>query len=286
VVVNDLGGALDGSGADSGPAEEVAASIRAAGGTAVACTESVASATGAAAIVTAALEHFGRLDGVLHNAGISTFNRIAELTDSQWEEMLGVHLNGAFYLTRAAWPHLARDRGRIVYITSAVGFYGVPEMGHYAAAKTGLLGLARVAAVEGAEEGIGVNLLGVAASTRMMDLAMADSPAQIEWFRRYMKPELPTAAAVWLLHPACDANGRAFQAFGPHMAEIFVAETAGYTDLEITPERFRDRFDELAERDSYWVPDGPDDFHSRTFGQIVAAGAEPPAASGKLAADV
>jgi NAD(P)-dependent dehydrogenase (short-subunit alcohol dehydrogenase family) len=285
VVVNDLGGALDGSGSDAGPAEETAAAIRAAGGSAVACTDSVATSAGAAAIVARAIDEYGCLDGVLHNAGISTFGPIAELTDEQWEQMLGVHLNGAFYITRAAWPHLAVDRGRIVYITSAVGFYGVPEMAHYAAAKTGLLGLSRVAATEGAADGIAVNLLGVAASTRMMDLAMADSPEQSAWFARYMKPELPTAAAVYLLHPECPASGRVYQAFGPHMAEVFVGETEGYTGFDVTPEIFRDRFGELEDRSSYWVPDGPDEFHARTFGYIVEAGAEAPAASDKLAID-
>jgi NAD(P)-dependent dehydrogenase (short-subunit alcohol dehydrogenase family) len=285
VLVNDIGGDIDGSGADAGPAEELAAQIRANGGRAAASTESVATATGASAIVDQAIEEFGRLDGVLHNAGISTFNPLGELGDEQWRQMLAVHLDGAFFITRAAWPHLARQGGRVVYITSAVGFYGVPEMAHYAAAKTGLLGLSRVAATEGAEHGIGVNLLGVAASTRMMDLAMEDSPEQVEWFARYMKPELPTAAAVWLLHPDCEASGRAYQAFGPHMSEIFVAETEGFTEFGLTPEGFRDRFGELGDRSRHWVPDGPDDFHARTFGYIVAAGAEPPAASGKLATD-
>jgi NAD(P)-dependent dehydrogenase (short-subunit alcohol dehydrogenase family) len=285
VLVNDLGGALDGSGGDRGPAEELAARIREAGGEAVANADSVAESAGADAIVAQAVAEFGRLDGVLHNAGISTFGPIAELTDEQWSQMLGVHLNGAFYITRAAWPHLARGGGRIVYITSAVGFYGVPEMAHYAAAKTGLLGLSRVAATEGAEAGIGVNLLGVTASTRMMDLAMADSPEQSDWFARYMKPELPTAAAVYLLHPECEASGRVYQAFGPHMAEVFIGETEGYTEFEVTPEVFRDRFGEIDDRSSYWVPDGPDEFHARTFGYIVAAGAEAPAASDKLAID-
>jgi NAD(P)-dependent dehydrogenase (short-subunit alcohol dehydrogenase family) len=285
VVVNDLGGALDGGGGDSGPAEAVAAKIRAAGGRAVASTDSVASSIGANAIVAKAIEEFGRLDGVLHNAGISTFATIDKITDEQWERMLGVHLFGGFYLTRAAWPHLSQGGGRILYISSAVGFYGLAEMAHYAAAKTGLIGLSRAAATEGRERGIAVNVLGVAASTRMMDLAMEDSPEQSQWFAKYMKPELPTAAAVWLLHPDCPASGQVYQAFGPHMAEVFMGETSGYTDFAVTPELYRDRFAELESREDSWVPDGPDDFHTRTFGFIVEAGAEPPAGSGKLSAD-
>jgi NAD(P)-dependent dehydrogenase (short-subunit alcohol dehydrogenase family) len=286
VVVNDLGGNLDGTGSDVQAAEVVAQQLRDRGGRAVASTASVATSAGANAIIAQAIKAFGRLDGLLHNAGISTLIPLAEITDEQWEQMLRVHLYGAFYLTRAAWPHLARHRGRILYISSAVGFYGVPEMAHYGAAKTGLIGLSRVAATEGRAAGIAVNVLGVAASTRMMDLAMVDSPKMTQWFARYMKPQLPAAAAVWLLHPQCPASGRIFEAFGPHMAEVLIGETSGYTRFGITAEDFRDHFDEIADRSGFIVPEGPDDFHARTFNFIVEAGAEPldaGAASGKLA---
>jgi NAD(P)-dependent dehydrogenase (short-subunit alcohol dehydrogenase family) len=275
VVVNDLGGSLDGSGSDNAPAEAVARQIRDLGGRAVTSTETVATSAGANAIVAQTIAEFGQLDGVLHNAGISTLVPLAQITDEQWEQMLRVHLYGAFYLTRAAWSHLAQRRGRILYISSAVGFYGVPEMAHYGAAKTGMIGLSRVAATEGRAAGIAVNVLGVAASTRMMDLAMVDSPKLTAWFAKYMKPELPSAAAVWLLHPQCPASGRIYEAFGPHMAEVLIAETSGYTKFGITPEDVRDHFDKITDRSQFIVPDGPDDFHARTFKFIVDAGAEP-----------
>lgn len=275
VIVNDLGGNLDGSGADSGPAEAVAQQIRDLGGHAVASTQTVATSAGANAIVAQAIDQFGRLDGVLHNAGISTLVPIAELSDEQWDRMLRTHLYGAFYLTRAAWPYLARQGGRILYISSAVGFYGVPEMAHYGAAKTGLIGLSRVAATEGRAVGIAVNVLGVAASTRMMDLAMVDSPKLTQWFARYMRPELPSAAAVWLLHHDCPASGQIYEAFGPRMAQVFIAETTGYTKFGITAEDFRDHFDKIEDQAEFIVPDGPDDFHARMFESIVKAGAEP-----------
>ena len=283
VVVNDLGGSPDGTGADTRPAELVAEQIRSEGGRAVASSDTVATAAGANAIVASAMSEFGRVDGILHNAGISTLIPLREISDGQWQRMLAVHLSGAFYLTRAAWPHLARSRGRVLYISSAVGFYGVPEMAHYGAAKSGMIGLSRVAAAEGREAGIGVNILGVAAASRIMDLAMADSPEQTDWFARYMKPELPSAAAVWLLHQDCQATGRIYQAFGPHMAEVFIAETKGVTSFDMTPEVFRDRFDDISDRSRYWEPDGADEFHAKTFDFIVEAGAERPASSGKLA---
>jgi NAD(P)-dependent dehydrogenase (short-subunit alcohol dehydrogenase family) len=283
VVVNDLGVAIDGSGSDDGPATALVAKIRELGGEAVANTDSVAESAGANAIIAAAVEAYGRLDGVLHNAGISNFGTLDAITDEQWATMLAVHLSGAFYLTRAAWPQLARDGGRLLYITSAVGLYGLAGMAHYAAAKSGLIGLSRVAAAEGAAVGVSANLLGVGASTRLMDLAMADAPEQAAWYAKYMRPELPAAAATWLLHPDCPASGRAYQAFGPHMAEIFVGETTGVTDLEITAEQVRDRWAEIGDHEETWVPAGPDDFHARSYGFVVEAGAEQPPGSDKLA---
>jgi NAD(P)-dependent dehydrogenase (short-subunit alcohol dehydrogenase family) len=265
VVVNDLGSSLDGTGSDNELARSAADQINAMGrGRALASTQTVATSAGANSIVAEAIQEFGRVDGVLHNAGISTLVPLAQLSDEQWDQMLRVHLYGAFYLTRAAWCHLAVRGGRILYITSAVGLYGVAEMAHYGAAKTGLIGLARVAATEGQAAGISVNLLGVAASTRMT-----------EWFSRYMKPELPSAAAVWLLHPECRVTGRIFEAFGPRMAEVLIAETGGYPQFGITAEEFRDHFSEITARDELIVPDGPDEFHGRMFDIIVKAGAEP-----------
>jgi NAD(P)-dependent dehydrogenase (short-subunit alcohol dehydrogenase family) len=184
VPVNDLDTDVDGDGSDAGPAEAVVQQIREMGGRAVASRHSVATSDGANAIVAQAVAELGHVDGLLHNAGISTLVPLAEITDKQWDQMLRVHLYGAFYLTRAAWPHLARRRGRILYISSAVGFYGVSQLAHYGAAKAGMIGLSRVAATEGCAIGIAVNLLGVAASTRMMDLAMTDSPKMTQWFAK------------------------------------------------------------------------------------------------------
>jgi NAD(P)-dependent dehydrogenase (short-subunit alcohol dehydrogenase family) len=283
VVVNDLGVAIDGSGSDDGPAKALAAKIRDLGGEAVANTDSVAESAGVKAIIGQAVDTYGRLDGVLHNAGISNFGMLDSLTDEQWNKMMAVHLSGAFYLTRAAWPHLARNGGRLVYIISAVGLYGLPGLGHYAAAKSGLVGLCRTAAAEGRDLGISANMLGVGASTRLMDLAMEDAPEQAAWYAKYMRPELPAAAGTWLLHPDCPANGQAFEAFGPHFAEILVGETAGVTELEFSAEDVRDRWAQIVDRTEVWVPDDIDVFHARTYGYIVGAGAEQPPGSEKLA---
>jgi NAD(P)-dependent dehydrogenase (short-subunit alcohol dehydrogenase family) len=274
VLVNDLGGDMFGAGTSAEPAEETAQRIRDAGGVAVANGDSVATAEGCAAIVASAVETFGRLDGVLHNAGIARFAPIAETDEASFDDVLRVHLHGALNLTKAAWPHLAQRGGRLLYISSGAGLYGVPSLVGYASAKVGMLGLMRVAASEGRDVGIQANVLAVAAATRMMDW-MKDTPNLHAWFQRYMKPELPAAAATWLLHPDCTASGRIYEAFGPHMAEVVVAETRGFTKLDITPEEFRDHLGEIEDRDQLVFPDGPDDFHAKMFGFAVEAGADP-----------
>jgi NAD(P)-dependent dehydrogenase (short-subunit alcohol dehydrogenase family) len=276
VLVNDYGGDMHGTGSSSEPAQEVADRITAAGGTALANSDTVATAAGARAMVEAAVDAFGRVDGVLHNAGISGFSPIVEMSDDEYEAMLGVHLHGGFFVTRAAWPHLVKRGGSLLYISSGAGLYGVPGVAHYASAKVGLIGLARVAATEGAAVGVRANVLAVAASTRMMDEVMEDSPNLLKWFQEYMKPEIPAAAACWLLHPDCEASGRAYEAFGPRMAEICIAETAGWAKLDVSAEDYRDNFDQITDRAEFVVPENSDDFHARMFGYIVGAGADPP----------
>jgi NAD(P)-dependent dehydrogenase (short-subunit alcohol dehydrogenase family) len=276
VVVNDLGGGIEGGGGDAGPAEAVAAEIEAAGGTALPNADTVATSAGCAAMVAAAKREFGRLDGVLHNAGISGKETVAEMSEENYDALLRVHLYGAFNLTREAWPSLAADRGRVVYISSGAGLYGVPTLAHYASAKVGMVGLARVAAAEGRDQGIGVNVLGVAAQTRMMQTTLAETPNLNAWFSRYMLPELPAAVAVWLLHQDCPASGHIYQCFGPHVAQVLIAETAGFTKLDVDAEEVRDRFEEIEDRTDMIVPEDADDFHKSMFEFIISAGATPP----------
>jgi NAD(P)-dependent dehydrogenase (short-subunit alcohol dehydrogenase family) len=277
VVVNDLGGDMFGEGASTTPAAELVAEIRAAGGVAHANGDDISTSDGCEAVVAAALETFGALDGVLHNAGIGGFTPLPEMDEATFEKMLRVHLYGALNLTRAAWPHLAENGGRLLYISSGAGLYGSPTLAHYATAKVGLIGLARVAAAEGQDLGIAANVLAVASASRMMDHVMEGTPNLKSWFHEYMRPELPAAAATWLIHPQCPATGKIYQAFGPHFAEIFIAETHGINALDMTAENFRDRFDEIEDREGYLVYTGPDDFHDHMFRFIGGAGAKPPA---------
>jgi NAD(P)-dependent dehydrogenase (short-subunit alcohol dehydrogenase family) len=278
VVVNDLGGDMFGSGSDLSPAEEVVAEIEAGGGVAVADGADIGTSKGCAEAVAAATDTFGGVDGVLHNAGIGGFAPLSEMGEREFEKMLRVHLFGALNLTREAWPHLVKRGGSLLYISSGAGLYGSPTLAHYAAAKLGVIGIARVAASEGREHRIRANVLAVAAASRMMDHVMDEAPNLKSWFHEYMKPELPAAAATWLQHPDCEASGRIFQAFGPHFSEILIAETTGFDKLDMTPEEFRDGFARIEDREGYLVYSDPDEFHAKMFEFIVAAGAEAPQA--------
>ena len=169
VVVNDLGGARDGTGSDTGAAEAVVGEIRSLGGEAVANTDSVADAAGAKRMVEAALAHWGRLDVVVNNAGILRDRSFLKLTEAEWDLVVAVHLKGTYHVCRAAIPALARQGGSIVNTTSVSGLIGNFGQSNYAAAKAGVYGLTRVLALELKKAGITVNAIAPIAHTRMTE---------------------------------------------------------------------------------------------------------------------
>jgi NAD(P)-dependent dehydrogenase (short-subunit alcohol dehydrogenase family) len=168
VVVNDLGGARDGSGSGTSMADGVVDEIRSTGGQAVADYSSVATTEGAESIVATAIEHFGALHGVVSNAGILRDGAFHKMTGEAWDAVLKVHLYGGYNVTRAAWPHLREQRfGRVMVATSTAGLYGNFGQANYAAAKSGLVGLINALAIEGAKYGITANAVAPLAATRM-----------------------------------------------------------------------------------------------------------------------
>ncbi len=169
VLVNDLGGAGDGTGAGDA-ADHVVAEIVAAGGTAVANKASVATREGARSIVDDALSAFGRIDILVNNAGILRDKSFKKMPLDDWDLVMDVHLNGTAYVTHAAWPHMIEQQyGRVVFTSSVSGIFGNFGQANYGAAKTGMLGLMNVLAVEGAAKNVRVNTLSPAAATRLIN---------------------------------------------------------------------------------------------------------------------
>ncbi|MDT5008955.1 MAG: hypothetical protein QOH57_572 [Mycobacterium sp.] len=214
VVVNDLGGSMQGSGADTSVADLVVDEITRAGGVAVASHDSVDSPEGGEAIVGAAVEHFGRLDAVVSNAGI--FNSIAfeDLSTDDWRRMLGVHLDGGFYLSQPAFRVMkSQGYGRFVFISSSAGMFGQHREAHYAAAKAGLVGLTNVIALEGAEHGILANTVLPFGVSRMVTETVEDPKVLEEsGLLQTIRPELVTPIVVYLASRACEFSHRNYSA--------------------------------------------------------------------------
>lgn len=170
LVVNDLGGARDGTGGGSEMADSVVAEIREAGGDAVANHDNVAVPDGGRAVVKSAIDTFGRVDVVVNNAGILRDVTFAKMTDEQWDSVVKVHLYGTYHVTHAAWTHFREQQhGRVIMTTSTSGLYGNFGQSNYGAAKLGMVGMINTLAMEGAKYGITANAVAPLAATRMTD---------------------------------------------------------------------------------------------------------------------
>jgi NAD(P)-dependent dehydrogenase (short-subunit alcohol dehydrogenase family) len=251
VVVNDLGGSMEGVGADAGPASMVAAEIVAAGGAAVADTSDVASEAGAQTLVDTAVERFGRLDILVNNAGIMRWAGFPKADTENLESHLAVHLGGSFNTARAAWPHMVEQHyGRIVMTTSS-GMFGLPKNLSYAAAKAGVVGLTRSLKTAGAAHDIKVNLIAPAAFTRMAGAAPDDSPEATQ-----MAPELVAPMVAFLAHEDCPVSGEIYAAGAGRFARIFIASTEGYVHPTPAPtvEDVAQHWAEINDETGYYIP--------------------------------
>jgi len=227
VVVNDLGGSIEGEGTDAGPASAVATEIVEAGGAALADTNDIASVAGAEALVDAVVDEFGRLDVLVNNAGIIRWAGFPDADAENLERHLAVHLGGSFNTTRAAWPHMVgQGYGRVVMTTSS-GMFGLRNNLSYAAAKAGVIGLTRSLATAGGAHGIKLNLIAPAAMTRM---GGGEAPGAEE-----MAPDLVAPMVAYLAHEDCPVSGEIYAAGAGRFARIFIAQTEGYVQSTPAP---------------------------------------------------
>ena len=233
VLVADYGTAIDGSGSSGDTAAEVAKEIEANGGEAVACCASVADEEGAAAIVDRAIEHFGRLDVVVNNAGISDKHPFGDLSHEQFRRMMEVHFFGTLYVTKAAWPHLVEaDHGRVVNTTSEGVLGAQAELTSYGSAKGAVWALTRNLAAEAAATGVRVNAVAPRARTRMSEdgQRIADGSAgdrRTESILDRMDPDLVAPAAAYLAHESCTLNGEVLVAGGGDVMRLAPIVTRG-----------------------------------------------------------
>ena len=230
VVVNDLGSTMHGEGSDSNVADQVVEEIERGGGVAVASYDSVTSPEGGEAIVRTAVDCFGRLDAVVSNAGIFNSVPFDELSPADWRRMLSVHLDGGFYLSQPAFRVMkSQGYGRFVFIASSAGLFGQPLEAHYAAAKGGLLGLANVIAIEGAEHGILANTVLPFGYTRMVTGTVPD-PAYLDesGFLKAIQPELVVPIVVFLASRSCEFTHHNYSACAGRFARVFVGLGEGW----------------------------------------------------------
>jgi NAD(P)-dependent dehydrogenase (short-subunit alcohol dehydrogenase family) len=249
VVVNDLGGSVDGQGGSHTAAQQVVDEIKAAGGEAVANYDSVATPEGGKAIVQTALDAWGRVDIVINNAGILRDASFKNMTPELLEPILDVHVKGAFYVTQAAWASMRENNyGRIVNTSSAAGIFGNFGQTNYGAAKAGLVGFTRVLAVEGAKNNIKANAIAPVAKSRMTEDLLGPLVDKLG-------PEFITPVVAWLAHEDCPVSGEVYSCGGGHVARVFTGVTQGWTDTEsLSVEDIRDHFDEIRDEDGYLVP--------------------------------
>ncbi len=268
VIVNDPGVSMQGEGIDTGPADTVVNEIRAAGGTAAASTDSVATPEGGQAIIQSALDHYGRIDILIHNAGIVRRSPLAEMSYEDFEEVLDVHLRGGFHVVRPAFPLMCQaGYGRIVLTGSVSGVYGNANVVNYAVSKTGLIGLSNVAALEGAAHGVKCNVILPGAVTRMAEgLDTSAYPP--------MDPELVAPAVGWLAHEACSITGEMLASIAGRIALAYTAETRGVYRPAWTLEQVAEDMDTIRDRQDPVVfpvvPSGQIDHIRYSFG--MAAG--------------
>jgi NAD(P)-dependent dehydrogenase (short-subunit alcohol dehydrogenase family) len=223
VVVNDIGASVAGEGQDAGPAQKVVDEIRAAGGQAVANTDSVSEAASAARIVSAALDAFGRIDVVVNNAGILRDRFFHKMSADEWDAVIKVHLYGSFHVSRAAAPHFKeQDSGCYVHMTSTSGLIGNFGQANYAAAKLGIAALSKSIALDMQKFNVRSNCISPFAWSRMIGSIPTETPAEqarVERLKQMTPAKIAPLAVCLASDDARDVTG---QIFAVRNNEIFL----------------------------------------------------------------
>ncbi len=253
VVVNDLGGAMDGTGASASMADQVVKEIEEAGGTAVSNHDSVATPEGGEAIVQTAIDNFGKVDIVINNAGILRDKTFAKLTPQELEIVIDVHLKGAFFVSQPAFRNMKDNGyGRFVFTASAAGIFGNFGQTNYGAAKMGLVGLSNVLAVEGAKYDIKSNVIAPIAKTRLTENLLgplADSLA----------PDCVTPLVTYLASEANPHTHEIYSVGGGRFARIFVGACPGWmapggAGSVVSAEDVQANLDQIRDTEGYTIP--------------------------------
>ena len=251
LVINDLGGAADGTGSGTRMADQVVEEISAAGGKAVANYDSVSTPEGGRGIVQAALDNFGKVDILVNNAGILRDKSFLNLEPENLEAVLDVHLKGAFFVTQPAFASMKENGyGRIVMASSGAGIFGNFGQANYGAAKMGLVGLMNVLAVEGAKYDIRVNTIAPIAKTRLTEQLLGGLADALD-------PNFVTPLVSYLCSEKCELTHEIFDVGGGRYAKVFLGMSKGWTAPKgslPSPDDIFDNIDRIRDPEGYTVP--------------------------------
>jgi NAD(P)-dependent dehydrogenase (short-subunit alcohol dehydrogenase family) len=255
VVVNDLGTDVSGFGKDSTIAKQVAELIRSRGGEAIANDSDVSTPEGGSDLIAMTIEHFGRIDLLVNNAGICGSQPFEDATLADFDHYWRVHLGGPVSTVEAAWPHFVAQRhGKIVLVTSVSGLFGLRGQATYAAAKCAVVGLMRILAIEGAEHGILVNTISPVGYTRMHPAAGSRTPEADG--KTTMPVEAVAPAIVWLASDSCSETNKIYNIGAGAIQRIAIVMGPGFYDPNLTPESIAENYARVESIEGFSEP-GP-----------------------------